>query len=115
MAGSVDGPSDTPLPPGNYVDAHTTVKVRLEVAVPLATPEDIATKPNLPTSIEVTVQVLKECRAGSRFLLYSLSDVHFSVPLGGWCTSWTKGTGLSPSLCLISYQRSTLKALTLIA
>ena len=53
MPGSVDGPSEPPMAPGGYMDSHTTIKVRLEVAVPLSTPQEVAEKPYLPTTEQV--------------------------------------------------------------
>lgn len=53
MPGSVDGPSEPPMAPGTYMDSHTVIKLRLEVAVPLVTPHEVATKPYLPVTIEV--------------------------------------------------------------
>ena len=53
MPGSVDGPSELPMAPGGYMDSHTTIKVRLEVAIPLSTPQEVAEKPYLPTTEQV--------------------------------------------------------------
>ncbi|KAG8430974.1 hypothetical protein GDO86_019631, partial [Hymenochirus boettgeri] len=33
--GSVDGPQDSPFPPGHYLDAETLLKVRVDIAAPL--------------------------------------------------------------------------------
>ena len=54
LPGSVDGPSEPPMAPGAYMDSHTMVKVRLEVAVPLVTPQEVATKPYLQPTVEVS-------------------------------------------------------------
>ena len=53
MPGSVDGPSEPPMAPGVYMDSHTMVKVRLEVAVPLVTPHEVAIKPYIAPTLEV--------------------------------------------------------------
>jgi len=56
IPGSVDGPSEAPLPQGNFIDSHTMLKVRLEVAVPLVTPKEVAEKPTLPRMEEVRLR-----------------------------------------------------------
>lgn len=53
MPGSVDGPSEPPMPPGSYMDSHTTMKIRLELAIPLTTPLTVAEKPYIPTTEQV--------------------------------------------------------------
>lgn len=58
MPGSVDGPSEPPMAPGGYMDSHTTIKVRLEVAVPLTTPQQVADKPYIHTTEQVGLSQL---------------------------------------------------------
>lgn len=53
LPGSVDGPSEPPMTPGAYMDSHTMIKVRLELAVPLITPQEVAAKPHIPITQEV--------------------------------------------------------------
>ncbi|XP_067938136.1 uncharacterized protein FLJ43738-like [Watersipora subatra] len=52
MPGSVDGPTDPPMPPGVYMDSHTMLKVKLEVAVPLTTTQEVAIKPYKAPTLE---------------------------------------------------------------
>ena len=44
---------DEPLPVGHYIDSGARLKVRVEVAHPITTPQEVHEKPEMDTPIEV--------------------------------------------------------------
>ncbi|KAK6176744.1 hypothetical protein SNE40_014985 [Patella caerulea] len=52
VAGAVDGPVEKPLPAGHYLKHNTMLKVKIELAVPLVTPDKIQAKEDLATTFE---------------------------------------------------------------
>ncbi|XP_071128270.1 uncharacterized protein [Mytilus edulis] len=52
MTGAVDGPVDKPLPAGHYIQAHTMLKVKVEVAYPLVSVGYVSAKIEYPLTIE---------------------------------------------------------------
>ncbi|KAH3893051.1 hypothetical protein DPMN_017190 [Dreissena polymorpha] len=52
IAGAVDGPVDGPLATGHYMSSHTMLKVKVELAQPLVTPEEVAAKRHIATTEE---------------------------------------------------------------
>ena len=53
VAGATDGPTESPLPMGHYMQANSTLKIRVELAYPLTTPAQIAAKEDLQTTEKV--------------------------------------------------------------
>lgn len=52
VAGAVDGPVDSPMPSGHYMSSHTMLKIKVELAHPLVTPEKVAAKEYIETTSE---------------------------------------------------------------
>ncbi|XP_071961619.1 uncharacterized protein [Antedon mediterranea] len=52
VTNAVDGPKDEPLPVGHYLDVNSQLKVRIEIAYPLTTSQEVKDKPVLPTPEE---------------------------------------------------------------
>ena len=47
---------DSPLKGGHYLDSHAMLKIKVELAYPLITPNQLATKEELETTNEVRGQ-----------------------------------------------------------
>jgi hypothetical protein len=54
MPSSVCVAVEKPLPAGRYVKAGATLKVQVELAHPLVTPQQLAAKEDLPTTTQVS-------------------------------------------------------------
>ncbi|KAK3601780.1 hypothetical protein CHS0354_016147 [Potamilus streckersoni] len=52
IAGAVDGPVDSPIAAGHYLQAHTMLKVKVEIAYPLTTLEKVKYKEQIPATNE---------------------------------------------------------------
>ncbi|KAL3851655.1 hypothetical protein ACJMK2_015384 [Sinanodonta woodiana] len=52
IAGAVDGPVDSPFAVGHYMQAHTMLKVKVEIAYPLTTLENVKYKEQIPSTNE---------------------------------------------------------------
>ncbi|XP_052781235.1 uncharacterized protein LOC128217855 isoform X2 [Mya arenaria] len=52
LAGAVDGPVDSPMPGGHYIQTNTMLKVKVELAQPLVTPQEVANKGHIETTNE---------------------------------------------------------------
>ncbi|XP_071485699.1 uncharacterized protein [Diadema antillarum] len=52
VSNAADGPKDEPLPVGHYIDSGARLKVRVEVAHAITTPEEVRSKPELETPSE---------------------------------------------------------------
>ncbi|XP_013407741.1 uncharacterized protein LOC106171815 [Lingula anatina] len=69
VEGAVDGPVDTPLPVGHYLQSHAMLKVRFELAYPLVTPSELAAKGELETAFE--------CPFGRIVFIFDYKNVQF--------------------------------------
>ncbi|CAH1783576.1 unnamed protein product [Owenia fusiformis] len=52
VAGAVDGPTDTPIATGHYIQSQAMLKIKVELAYPITTPEQVAAKEPLDTTFE---------------------------------------------------------------
>ncbi|XP_001191000.4 uncharacterized protein LOC755639 [Strongylocentrotus purpuratus] len=52
VSNAADGPKDEPLPVGHYIDSGARLKVRLEVAHAITTPQEVQSKPAVETHSE---------------------------------------------------------------
>ncbi|XP_063952895.1 uncharacterized protein LOC129255695 [Lytechinus pictus] len=52
VSNAADGPKDEPLPVGHYIDSDARLKVRLEVAHAITTPQKVQSKPEVETPAE---------------------------------------------------------------
>ncbi|KAL4225876.1 hypothetical protein ACF0H5_013865 [Mactra antiquata] len=50
LAGAVDGPVDSPMPSGHYMSCNTMLKIKVELAQPLVTPQLVAAKQHIDST-----------------------------------------------------------------
>lgn len=53
VSGAVDGPQDSPLSTGHYIESHSVLKISLHLAHPLVTPVQLAEGHQIKSSEQV--------------------------------------------------------------
>lgn len=58
VAGATDGPIDSPIPAGHYLEANSMLKIKIEIAHPLVSPEAVGNKDEMDASPKVELKLL---------------------------------------------------------